>query len=198
MLIGHSFGGLIVQSYISDMINGSCPSRPSSSVRDEAHPLLAGAVLLCSVPPSGNSGLVQRYLLTKPVVAFKVTLSLAAKAFAYSLPLCKETFFSPIMEDDQVLRYQELMRESSHLPLFDLRKLNSSLPVSSIPKNSMELFVIGASDDFIVDAAGLRETAEFFSVEPVFVEGVGHDMMLDYSWKKGAEIILSRLKSLRQ
>ena len=42
------------------------------------------------------------------------------------------------------------MRESSKLPLFDLRKLNASLPVPSIPKNSVKLLVIGASDDFIV------------------------------------------------
>lgn len=42
------------------------------------------------------------------------------------------------------------MRESSKLPLFDLRKLNASLPVPSIPKNSVKLLIIGASDDFIV------------------------------------------------
>nr|CAB3486818.1 unnamed protein product [Digitaria exilis] len=49
-------------------------------------------------------GLVWRYLLTKPVAAIKVTLSLAAKAYANSLSLCKETFFSPQMDDELVLR----------------------------------------------------------------------------------------------
>lgn len=34
----------------------------------------------------------------------QVTRSLAAKAFQTSLPLCKETFFSPAMEDHLVLR----------------------------------------------------------------------------------------------
>lgn len=42
------------------------------------------------------------------------------------------------------------MRESSRMPLFDLRKLNASLPVPSIPKGSVELLVLGANDDFIV------------------------------------------------
>lgn len=42
------------------------------------------------------------------------------------------------------------MRESSSMPLFDLRKLNASLPVPSIPKGSVELLVLGANDDFIV------------------------------------------------
>ncbi|XP_039123724.1 uncharacterized protein LOC120260344 isoform X3 [Dioscorea cayenensis subsp. rotundata] len=174
VLIGHSFGGLIVQSYLSRMENE----------REDLLPLLAGAVLVCSVPPSGNSGLVWRYLFTKPIAAVKVTLSLAAKAFMNSLPLCKETFFSSTVDDHLVLRYQTLMRESSKLPLFDLRKLNASLPVPSIPKNSVKLLIIGASDDFIVDLEGLQETAKFYDVQPVCLEGVAHDVMLDLNWQK--------------
>ncbi|KAJ4974201.1 hypothetical protein NE237_007375 [Protea cynaroides] len=142
VLVGHSFGGLIVQSYISNMCG-------HFSERENLHPRLAGAVLVCSVPPSGNSGLVWRYLFSKPVAAFKVTLSLAAKAFATSLPLCKETFFSAEMENHQVQRYQELMKESSSLPLFDLKKLNASLPVPSVP-TSIQVLVLGAGNDFIV------------------------------------------------
>lgn len=183
ILIGHSFGGLIVQQYIS------CLQEP-------LHPKLSGAILVCSVPPSGNSGLVWRYLLTKPIAAVKVTLSLAAKAYAKSLPLCKETFFSSQMDDELVLRYQDLMKESSKLPLFDLRKLNASLPVPSEANGTLEVLVMGASNDFIVDAEGLSETARFYNVQPVCVEGVAHDMMLDCSWERGAEIILSWLDKL--
>lgn len=47
-------------------------------------------------------------------------------------------------------RYQELMKESSRMPLFDLRKLNASLPVPSVPNCSLEVLVLGANDDFIV------------------------------------------------
>lgn len=42
------------------------------------------------------------------------------------------------------------MKESSQMPLFDLRQLNASLPVPSVPKSSVELLVVGATDDFIV------------------------------------------------
>uniref|UniRef100_A0A0D9W473 AB hydrolase-1 domain-containing protein n=1 Tax=Leersia perrieri TaxID=77586 RepID=A0A0D9W473_9ORYZ len=185
VLIGHSFGGLIVQQYIS-CLGGS----------ELMHPRLAGSVLVCSVPPSGNSGLVWRYLLTKPVAAVKVTLSLAAKQYANSLPLCKETFFSPEMDDHLVQRYQGLMKDSSKLPLFDLRKLNASLPVASVPNNTIDILVVGASNDLIVDAEGLSETARFYNVRPVCVEGIAHDMMLDCSWDKGAGIILSWLEKL--
>lgn len=133
----------------------------SISDKEYSYPYLAGGILVCSVPPSGNrqasstlftfcphchivyqlmplvyifSGLVWRYLFTKPMAAFKVikknplfansntgnarnrfasilqvTRSLAAKAFQTSLPLCRETFFSAVMEDDVVLRLVSLI-----------------------------------------------------------------------------------------
>ncbi|KAL4652105.1 hypothetical protein ACB092_01G209100 [Castanea dentata] len=192
VLLGHSFGGLIIQYYITNVKNNQAIEMGNF------YPKLTGAALVCSVPPSGNSGLVWRYLFSKPIAGFKVTRSLAAKAFQTSLPLCKETFFSSTMDDQLVLRYQELMRESSRMPLFDLRKLNASLPVPSIPKGSVELLVLGANDDFIVDAEGLRETGRFYGVSPVNVERVAHDMMLDCSWEKGAKVILSWLTALNK
>ncbi|KAL5581818.1 hypothetical protein UlMin_014260 [Ulmus minor] len=190
VLLGHSFGGLIIQYYVANIKNKQVLEM------ETVYPNLTGAVLVCSVPPSGNSGLVWRYLFTKPIAAFKVTRSLAAKAFQTSLPLCRETFFSATMEDQLVLRYQELMKESSRMPLFDLRKLNASLPVPSVPKSSIKLLVLGAKDDFIVDTEGLNETGRFYGVSPVCVEGVAHDMMLDCSWEKGANVILSWLNGL--
>ncbi|CAN8232506.1 unnamed protein product [Cochlearia groenlandica] len=190
VLVGHSFGGLIVQYYLANIMN------KQSLGTKNAFPELSGAVLVCSVPPSGNSGLVLRYLFSKPIAAFKVTLSLAAKRFQTSIPLCRETFFSPAMDDQLVQRYQNLMKESSRMPLFDLRKLNASLPVPKPMENSTKVLVLGAKDDFIVDDEGLKETGRFYEVEPVCVEGVAHDMMLDCSWQKGALVLLDWLSGL--
>ncbi|CAD5333382.1 unnamed protein product [Arabidopsis thaliana] len=190
VLIGHSFGGLIVQYYLANIVN------KQSLGTENAFPELSGAVMVCSVPPSGNSGLVLRYLFSKPVAAFKVTLSLAAKGFQKSIPLCRETFFSPAMDDQLVKRYQDLMSESSRMPLFDLRKLNASLPVPKPMENSTKVLVLGAKDDFIVDDEGLKETGRFYDVEPVCIKGVAHDMMLDCSWEKGAEVLLNWLCDL--
>jgi hypothetical protein len=50
----------------------------------------------------------------------------------------------------EYFRYQELMKESSRMPLFDLRKLNASLPVPSVPNLPLEVLVLGANNDFIV------------------------------------------------
>jgi pimeloyl-ACP methyl ester carboxylesterase len=68
VLVGHSFGGLIVQYYLANIVN------KRSLGTENAFPELSGAVMVCSVPPSGNSGLVLRYLFSKPVAAFKVKL----------------------------------------------------------------------------------------------------------------------------
>ncbi|CAI9763598.1 unnamed protein product [Fraxinus pennsylvanica] len=192
VLLGHSFGGLIVQYYIANIGNEKLHEKQG------LHPYLAGAVLVCSVPPSGNSGIVWRYLFSKPVAAFKITRSLAAKAFQTSLPLCKETFFSAEMENQVVLCYQKLMTESSRMPLFDLRKLNASLPTPPVKDSSIKVLVVGAQDDFIVDGKGLEETGTFYGVSPVCIEGVAHDIMLDCSWEKGAQVILSWLNHLKR
>ncbi|XP_012491292.1 uncharacterized protein LOC105803585 [Gossypium raimondii] len=192
VLLGHSFGGLIIQYYLANMRN------ELHYEMQNLYPKLTGAALICSVPPSGNSGLVWRYLFSKPIAAFKVTRSLAAKAFQTSLSLCRETFFSATMEDNLVLRYQELMKESSRVPLFDLRKLNESLPVPKMTDCSTEILVLGAKDDFIVDAEGLNETGRFYNVKPICIEGVAHDMMLDCSWGEGANVILSWLNGLNR
>ncbi|XP_030451342.1 uncharacterized protein LOC115673340 [Syzygium oleosum] len=190
VLIGHSFGGLVVQHYIANMRNQQCTER------DGLFPDLEGAVLVCSVPPSGNSRMAWRYLFTKPIAAFKATRSLAAKGFQTSLPLCKETFFSAAMDDHLVQRYQKLLKCSSRMPVIDVWRMNASLPPPSAPKPSIQFLVVGANDDFLVDAQGIRETGKYYGVTPVCVEGVAHDMMLDCSWEKGAGVILSWLKGL--
>lgn len=46
VLVGHSFGGLIVQYYIANM------ARKNAEGNGNMHPYLAGSVLVCSVPPS--------------------------------------------------------------------------------------------------------------------------------------------------
>lgn len=49
---------------------------------------------------------------------------------------------------------------------------------------------------FVEDAEGLTETGRFYGVSPVSIEGVAHDMMLDCSWEKGAQVILAWLHAL--
>ncbi|GAB2229293.1 hypothetical protein Droror1_Dr00023431 [Drosera rotundifolia] len=111
VLVGHSFGGLIVQNYIANMRSEQVLGA------GKMHQELTGAVLVCSVPPTGNSGLVWRYVFTKPVAAFKVLQS-------FNVPLmvlggggytilnvarcwCFETAVAVGVEPDNKLPYNE-------------------------------------------------------------------------------------------
>ena len=153
----------------------------------EPYPPIAGAVLACSVPPTGNTAVVKRFLLSKPIASIKVTLSLAVKLFATSVPLCRETFFSPSMPEEDVARYQTLMKDSSRVPLSDLRKLNASLHVPPPVKNAPPVLVLGAENDFILDKQGIEETASFLGTKEVILAGMAHDVMLDVGWRDAFE-----------
>lgn len=68
----------------------------------------------------------------------------------FYLKLSLEIFFSLVFFSS----YQKLMSESSRMPLFDLRKLNASLPVPSVQDSVLKILVLGANDDFIVVKLG--------------------------------------------
>eukprot|EP00897_Mesotaenium_endlicherianum_P007999 jgi/Mesen1/7227/ME000372S06470 len=188
ILIGHSFGGLIVQAYLAELalVWGGPPAAASDGWAAPFSSLTAAA-LVCSVPPTGNSPMVMRFLRTRPIASFKITMSLAAKKFETNLGLCRESFFSPAMPDDQVARFQALLKGSSRVPLFDLRKLNTELPAGKPPAGGVPpVLVLGAANDFIVDKEGVKETAAYYSTTAVIVPDIAHDVMLDVGWERAA------------
>ncbi|XP_073117579.1 uncharacterized protein [Elaeis guineensis] len=64
------------------------------AVAEHRLPCFSRAGFAATPLASWASGLVWRYLITKWIATVKVTLSLAAKVFENSVPLCKETFLS--------------------------------------------------------------------------------------------------------
>ena len=70
--------------------------------------------------------------------------------------------------------------------------------VESKSKNRIcpSMLVIGAENDFIVDLEGVKETAQFLGVQPVFIPGLYHDVMLGPKWKLSAEIIADWVKKI--
>ncbi|KAH7300876.1 hypothetical protein KP509_23G001100 [Ceratopteris richardii] len=195
VLVGHSFGGLIVQHYLAHVATESDePSLDGSGGWEEPYPVLAGAILACSVPPTGNGPAVLRYLMSRPIASIKVTLSLAAKLFTSNESLCKETFFSADMSPSLVQMYQKLLAESSKVPLINLRELNASLPVSPPSKNAPPTLIIGAENDFILDMQGNEETAKAYGNNLLVLPATAHDIMLDIRWRDAAEAVHFWLK----
>ena len=72
ILLGHSFGGLITLQAAADLKN------------------LAGLILLCSVPPSGNVGIILRSLFRAPLQAFRITWGFISRSFESDADLCRE------------------------------------------------------------------------------------------------------------
>lgn len=185
VIVGHSFGGLIVQRAVTDLLQSGSKS-------------LAGMVLLSSVPPSGNFSLALRYLFTNPFLAAKITWGFISRAFEKDVSLCRELFFDEDMPDELVNGYMTQMVEGcpDGTRLLDLRQLQKSLPVPQPPLGAIKVQVLGGDRDVIVDQEALKETAKANGVEPVILPNVAHDAMLGSRWQQSANAILSFLEQL--
>lgn len=181
VVIAHSFGGLLVEAYCSNLSGA------------EARPELAGVCLLSSVPPSGNKDIITRITKKSILNSFKITWGFITKSFLKNPKACRELFFSSSLPEDTLLSYQEkLVQNSSNVALLDVRNLSSELPIAPVTTSifsdgKVKAFVGGGLDDMVVDPEAVQELAEYFSVEPTFWGGLAHDVMLDTKWETVAE-----------
>jgi len=178
VLLGHSFGGLVVQNY----------------VRLDSPPVKAIG-LLNSVPPSGNQDMIMRYLIRMPIKSLRITYSFVAQAFSKDPKLCRETFFSEDLPEETLRHYMDLLRTSSKSRLVDLQALRKSVPIRP-PRTPVPAFVLGGAKDAVVDLQGLEETARAYDTPAVLVPNLAHDCMLDAHWEEAAGAILTFLEDL--
>jgi pimeloyl-ACP methyl ester carboxylesterase len=175
ILIGHSFGGLLVEKYASQL-----GSRPK----------IAGVALLCAVPPSGNKDIVVRITKKSLKDSFFITIAFIFRTFAKSLDACRTTFFSEDIPLEDLKRYQAELAAASPVRLLDLGSLNKVLPLPPLPSAAAGLpaFVAGGENDMVVDPPAITETAEYFGVkQPTMWSNMAHDCMLDTRWREAAE-----------
>lgn len=175
VVVGHSFGGLVVQRVAAD---------------DGVE--VGGVCLLASVPPTGNAAMVRRFLRRDFFASMKITYAFITKAFGTNAALCRECFFSPELPQADVERFAAEINDSSSLRMLDLKALDASLPVprpSGAKNRDAPFFILGGSRDFVVDREGLEETAAWFDGELRVVDGLAHDVMLDAEWRVAADAI---------
>ena len=203
VLIGHSFGGLVVMKYLEQLLLSDTTTTDTTTIV----PLLSGACVACSVPPSGNGPMTMRYIRRDLVASYKLTVGFAMKRVITNKSLCRELFVDSDTTDDEISEMQANFKRDSTATI-DLIQLNQVLPSKRnelfrgtfVSKNATtriptpRFMVLGASQDFIVDKQGVLETADFFGVDPTWVEST-HDFMLGKRWRNGAEAILKWLQS---
>jgi pimeloyl-ACP methyl ester carboxylesterase len=161
VLVGHSMGGFVVQKYL------------------EEHEAPA-AVLLASVPPSGELPIMLRLVRDRPIDVLKANLKLSlwpiisdprkahSLLFSTRMPLAEAARFHRLLQDDSVLGFLDCL-------MFDLVRTK---------RVSSPILVMGADDDVLVAAKEVEATASAYNAKTTFFKHVAHDMMLDPGWRQ--------------
>lgn len=206
VLVGHSFGGLTIMKWLEQYYS-------ESTNRTDVN--LAGVGLLCSVPPSGNGPMTIRYLFRSLSDSWKITVGFAMKKAIVDKALCRQLFFGGELPDSGISdgdleRYQSYFERDTAATI-DLGDLAGKLPsilvdkktgnapfVSYLQQLALKPYVLGASDDFIVDKEGVSETGRYMGLDEQDIDIVDspHDVMLGKKWQSGANAILQWVKGI--
>ena len=203
-LVGHSFGGLTIMKWLEQYYDEENDENEHQQI------VIAGICLLCSVPPSGNGKMTMRFLRRSLRNSWTIIAGFVLKQAITSKAICRDLFFGGSeddngLSDDDIARYQSYFKRDS-VAIIDIMDLSKQLPSAKMDKQSgrapfvdklPSTLVIAATDDFIVDEIGSRETAQYLGVnEPQFVDSP-HDIMLGNKWQNGADTILEWLDELQ-
>eukprot|EP01041_Mallomonas_annulata_P004478 gene4478-8913_t len=200
IIMSHSAGGVICMKFLESEGNRANVS---------------AGVWLCSVPPSGNGPMTSRFVTHRLLDSLKIVWGFVFKGATTDLNTCRELFFDELTPDEDIRRYMRNFLSDSRVGL-DLISLGPVLPIVLADPDtgraawlketarandtdttaSFQTLVLGAAKDFIVDEAGIAETARYFGVSPVMVPNVTHDVMLGPRWNDTAEVIGRWLKSV--
>jgi len=189
IILGHSFGGLLVSKLLED---------------SEGHALIQRAGWLCSLPPTGQGPMSQRFLYTR----FPQTINIL-RAFLFgqinNKKLNRQIFYDSSVTDDKLAEYMarlaldaggkpDLADVESALPSRNLNPDGSATWLSAPGSRRLKFFVLGSNDDYIVDPQAVLETAKYVDAKPVLIDGPGHNIMLGERWRVAADQILLWLK----
>ncbi len=168
VVIGHSLGGFVVQKYL------------------ESHDAPA-AVLLASAPVSGITRFLLRRFKRHPwPTAAALARTKSLRGVGGTPELARETFFSKLTPEADVLRYTALLGEEYALKIaIDMLWLN--LPRPNLV--TTPLLILGADDDVCFTQQEVHSTATAYKTDAEFFPKMSHDMMLDPGWTSVAERI---------
>jgi pimeloyl-ACP methyl ester carboxylesterase len=171
VLIGHSMGGYLVQQYIARQ---SAPA----------------AVLMASVPPQGLLPTTAWLALTNPLLFQQIQLLQwlgPQTVFAlYGVEGGRRPLFSPHLADEKVREYVSRAQLESPQAIMEM-----SLPLVAQPQtaSAVKTLVMGAGLDRLIPASAIHSTAIARGTQAVFVDELGHAMMLDHHWLHAATIV---------
>ena len=208
VLLGHSFGGLTIMKWLEEYY-GEDGEGDTNNAKQPQNINLKGIGLMCSVPPSGNGPMTLRFLKSSLRNSWKITAGFVLKKAITDKANCRDLFFGGPdydngITDGDIERFQAYF-ERDTVATIDLGDLAKKLPSVKADKESGRApfadklpskLVIAASDDFIVDLEGSRETARYLGLEAPVIVDSPHDVMIGKNWKNGADSILEWVQEL--
>eukprot|EP01041_Mallomonas_annulata_P005692 gene5692-11481_t len=197
IILGHSFGGLVVTKLLED---------------DAIRSLVSGAAWICALPPTGQGKMATRFLFTRFISTVNII-----RGFAFGQvrrpALNRLIFYDDSISDNDLIRYMNRLQLDSkigqnftdvgnNLPIIDAKTglapwLSSPLISGNLEttKSPLKRLVMGSINDYIVDPPAIIENAKYFGVEPVLIRGPGHNVMLGGRWEVAASAVLNWLRS---
>ena len=165
VLIGHSMGALVVQTFLE---------REPGTAR--------AAVLLCPVPPFGVLPASFTLALTRPALFAEINaLAFGGRASRAAL---QEALFAGPVEAERLERYFRRMQPESRRAILEMS--GWGLPQTwrtALP----DTLVIGAERDVLISPALARSAAQLLGAEYLLLPGLGHAVMLEPGWRAAAE-----------
>lgn len=170
VLIGHSYGGAIIQKYLETR---TAPA----------------AVLLASLPPQGFLRTALRLTWRHPLAALRVNLFLSLYPIVSSPALARELLFSDSMSEEKVRDYQRRMTDESFRGYLDIMFLNLPKP----ERVTTPMLVMGAANDTCFLPSQVEATARAYHTQAVIFPNMAHGMMLEQGWEAVAGRIIAWL-----
>ena len=135
-----------------------------------------GLALLTPAPIQGAAYTLPRLIQRRPAAAAKVLVG-------GTLPLGPEQLFCNLDETTAAMYVDRLGRESPWAQ-YQLMLPHRIGPVRC------PVLVVGTPDDRVVDERAVTETARAYGVDPVWLPGIGHDLMLDGGGETPLSVVL--------
>lgn len=165
VLIGHSLGGFAVQRYLEER---SAPA----------------AVLVGSTPHNGAMRLTLRAIRHDPVGGARALATLRLLPMFGPPEAARYWFFSADAPSREVAAYSARIGDESFRAVVDtiVRPVHTE-------RVTTPLLVMGGSRDRTATPTDVCRTARRYGAEPIVLEGLPHDLMLDRGWERAASYI---------
>lgn len=173
VLVGHSMGGFVIQKYLLK------------------HDNVPAAITLSTVPAGGmlkGSLKIARHF---PWAFIKGNLTMSTAPFSESEHIIKTIAFSANASEQLIKEVKKKMEPESYMAYLDMLFLDLHRP----QKVKTPLLFLYAAEDFIVDYAGWKKTADGFGAQQEVTKEIAHDMFFDTNWQSAASAIHEWIKN---